>query len=129
MGCVPRKNKDIFINGSNHVLCGILRLVVCLAAEAELAALFLNMREAKFLQLMLEEMSNEQHYYIHCDNSTAVSIANGTVKKQRPHSMEIQSFGLQTKLNTTLSECYDIQELKIWLIILQNIFLPPTASR
>ena len=50
-----------FINGSNHVLCGILQLVVCLAAEVELAALFLNMREAKILRLMLGEMSNEQH--------------------------------------------------------------------
>ena len=64
MGCVPRKNKDIFINGSIHVSCGILQLVVCSVVEAELAALFLMMREAKILQLMLEEMSNQQHYYI-----------------------------------------------------------------
>ena len=46
LGCMPKKNKDIFITGSMHVLCGILRLVVCSAAEAGLAALFLNMREA-----------------------------------------------------------------------------------
>ena len=66
LGQMPKKNKDIFINGSIHVLCGILRLVVCSAAEAELAALFLNMREAKRSRLMLEERdtNNQQHQCI-----------------------------------------------------------------
>ena len=93
LGRMPEKNKDIFINGSIHVLCGILKLVVCSAAEAELAALFLNMREAKILRLMLEEMGHKQPAtLVHCDNSTVVGIANDTVKKQRSRSMEMRFF-------------------------------------
>ena len=93
LGRMPEKNKDIFINGSIHVLCGILKLVVCSAAEAELAALFLNIREAKILRLMLEEMGHKQPATpVHCDNSTAVGIANDTVKKQRSRSMEMRFF-------------------------------------
>ena len=50
LGHMPEKSKDIVINRSVHVLCGILKLVVCSAAEAELATLFLNMRETKILR-------------------------------------------------------------------------------
>ena len=52
----------IFINESMHVSSGISRLhnSVCSAAEAELAALFLNTREAKILRLTLEEMGHKQ---------------------------------------------------------------------
>ena len=93
LGRMPEKKKDMFINGSIHVLCGILKIVVCSAAEAELAALFLNMREAKILRLMLEEMGHKQPATLeHCDNSTAVGIANNTVKKQRSRSMEMRFF-------------------------------------
>ena len=93
LGSMPKKNKDIIINGSIHVLCGILRIVVCSAAEAELGALFLNMREAKILRLMLQEMGHQQPATpVHCDNSTAVAIANDTVKKQRSRSMEMRFF-------------------------------------
>ena len=82
LGRMPEKNKDIFTNGSIHVLCGILKLVVCSAAEAELAALFLNMRKAKILRLMLEEIGHRQPATpVHCDNSTAVGIANDTCGK------------------------------------------------
>ena len=51
--------------------------------SSKLAALSLNMREAKILRLTLEEMRHKQPATpAHCDNSTAVGIANDTVKKQ-----------------------------------------------
>ena len=40
--CEKRKIK---INGNIFVSCGILKIVVCSAAEVELAALFLNIKE------------------------------------------------------------------------------------
>ena len=88
------------------------------------------MREAKSLRLMLEEMGHKQPATpVHCDNNTAVGIANDTVKKQQSRSMEMHFFGLQTNLNKTFSEYYGISELKMWLIILQSIFPPPTTAR
>ena len=42
MGSVPKENEPIPVNGNIYVLCGILKLVVASAAEAELGALFMN---------------------------------------------------------------------------------------
>ena len=73
--------------------CGILRIVVCSAAEAELAALFLNIREGKVLRLTLMELGHPQPPTpVHCDNSTAAGIANDSVKKQCSRSMEMRFF-------------------------------------
>ena len=43
------KGEKIKMNGNIFVSCGILKIVVCSAAEAELAALFLNIKEGKIL--------------------------------------------------------------------------------
>ena len=127
---MPEKNKDIFINGSIHVLCGILKLVVCSAAEAELAALFLNMREAKILRLMLEEMGHTQPATpVHCDNSTAVGIANDTVKKQRSRSMEMRFFWITDQVRQSFFKVLWHQGAANLANYLQNTFPPPTTSR
>ena len=36
---------------------------------------------------------------VHCNNSTAIGIANNTIKRQRSGSMEMSFFGLQMQLN------------------------------
>ena len=88
MGSVPKKGEEIRINGSIFVATGILKIVVCSAAEAELGALFLNLKEGKILRLVLEEMGHRQPPTpVHCDNSTAAGIANDTVRKKRSQSM------------------------------------------
>ena len=93
LGSVPQKGKNIKMNGNIFVACGILRIVVCSAAEAELGVLFLNIKEGKVLRLALTELGHKQPpTLVHCDNSTATGIANDTVKKQRSRSMEIQFF-------------------------------------
>ena len=72
------------MNGNIFVSCGILKIVVCSAAEAELAALFLNIKESKILRLTLEELGHKQPpTTVHYDNSTATGIENDSVKKQR----------------------------------------------
>jgi hypothetical protein len=69
-------------------LCAILRFVVASAAEAELGALFLNCKEGMIFRLTLEELGHPQPKTpVHCDNATAVGIANNTVKRQRALGM------------------------------------------
>ena len=63
------------------------------AAEAELGALFMNVKEGRTIMLTLAELGHPQTLTpIHCDNATATGIANGTIKKQRSRSMEMQYF-------------------------------------
>ena len=45
LGEVPKKGENIQMNGNIFVSCGILQIVVYSAAEAELGALFLNIKE------------------------------------------------------------------------------------
>ena len=81
------------MNGAFFKLCAILRFVVASAAEAELGALFLNCKQASFFWLTLEEMGHPQPpTTIHCDISTAVGIANNTVKRQQSGLMEMRFF-------------------------------------
>ena len=92
-GSLPQNGKAIFLNGPVHVHAGICKFVVASAAEAELGALFYNCQEGKILRLVLEELGHTQPATpVHCDNSTAVAIANDTVKKQRSRSMEMKFF-------------------------------------
>ena len=61
----------------------ICKFVVTLAAEAKLSALFYSIQEGTILQLALEELGYPQPPTpVHCNNITAVGIANNTVKKQ-----------------------------------------------
>ena len=93
LGDVPTDGKLTAIKGPIYVMCGILKFVVTLAAEAELGALFLNCKEGKILQLTLEEMGHPQPPTpVHVDYITAVGIANDSVKKQRSRSMEMRFF-------------------------------------
>ncbi len=83
MGSLPKDGKPIQINGPIQIHASICKFVVTLAAEAELGALFYNIQEGTILRLALEELGHPQSPTpVHCDNITAVGIANDTVKKQ-----------------------------------------------
>jgi hypothetical protein len=93
LGRLPRDNQPITLNGAIYTLCTVLKHIAASAAEAELGALFLNVQEAKIIRLILEEMGHPQPPTpIHSDNSTAVGIANNTVKRQRSRAMEMRYF-------------------------------------
>jgi hypothetical protein len=93
LGKIPRDNQPIILNGAIYTLCTVLKHIAASAAEAELGALFLNVQEVKIIRLILEEMGHPQPPTpIHCDNSTAVGIANNTVKRQRSRAMEMRYF-------------------------------------
>ena len=52
LGDMPEDGKPIFLNGAIHVMCGILKILVASAAEAELGALFMNCKEGKSIRLI-----------------------------------------------------------------------------
>ena len=84
LGSVPQKGKNIKMNGNIFVACGVLRIVVCSTAEAELGALFLNIKEGKILCIVPIELGHKQPpTLVHCDNSTATGITNETVNKTK----------------------------------------------
>jgi hypothetical protein len=79
----PTPQKPIKFNGAFFTLCIILQFVVASTAEAKLGALFLNCKQATIFRLTLKDMGHPQPpKLVHCDNSTAVGIANNSVKKQ-----------------------------------------------
>ena len=94
------------MNGNIFVSCGILKIVVTSAAEAELGALFLNLKEGKTLRLTLMELGHVQPPTpVHCDNSTATGIANDSVKKQRSRSMEMRFFWVSDQVKMDIMMC------------------------
>jgi hypothetical protein len=79
MGWTPKDGDPIKLNGAFFTSCAILHFVVASAAEAELGALFLNCKEGIIFRLTLKELGHPQPKTpIHCNNTTAVGIANNT---------------------------------------------------
>jgi hypothetical protein len=83
-------------NGAVNVLCTVMREVLASAAEAELAALFHNGREACPLRTTLEELGHAQPATpIQTDNSTAAGIANDTVKQKRSKAIDMHFYWIR----------------------------------
>ena len=85
-------------NGAIHVMCNIMREVLASAAEAELAALFHNGREACPLRITLEELGHKQPPTpIATDNTTASGIANDTVKQKRSKAIDMRFYWIRDR--------------------------------
>ena len=90
MGSTPVDGTPIKMNGNIFVNCGTLKFIVASVAEAELGALFVNMKEAKIIRLILAKIGHPQpKTSIHVDNSMALGITNDSVEKQQSYSMEM----------------------------------------
>jgi hypothetical protein len=86
-------------NGAINILCQILREVVSSAAEAELAALFHNGKEACPIRIALEELGHPQPATpIQTDNNTAAGIANDTVKQRKSKAMDMRFYWLRDRV-------------------------------
>ena len=93
MGWMPKNGEPIKLNGAFYVNTTILRFVVASAAEAELGALFHNCQDGIIFRQTLTDLGHPQPKTpVHCDNATAVGIANNTVKRQRSRAMEMRFF-------------------------------------
>ena len=98
MGWMPTDNEPIRLNGAFYVSATIMRFVVASAAEAELGALYHNCQKGIVYRDILKDMGHPQpHTPVHCDNATAVGIANNSVKRQRSRSMEMRFFWISDK--------------------------------
>ena len=83
-----------------------MRFVVASAAEAELGALFQNCQDVMIFRITLEDMGHPQPKTpVHCENATAVGIANNTVKRQLLQAMEIRFFWVGDEV---AQEIYDV---------------------
>ena len=93
LSSVPKDGEPITLNCEIFILCTILKNLASSAAESELSAIFMNVKEVHTIWLTLAELGHPQPPTpIHCDNATALGISNGTIKKQRSYSMEMQYF-------------------------------------
>ena len=99
MGWMPKNEEPIRLNGAFYVNTTILRFVVASAAEAELGALFHNCQDGIIFWQTLTNLRHPQPKPpVHCDNATAVGIANNTVKRQRLRAMEMHFFWIGDKV-------------------------------
>jgi hypothetical protein len=84
MGWMPKYGEPIQLNEAFHVSTTIIRFIVASAAEAELGPLYHNCQTGIIFRLTLAKMGHPQPQTpVHCDNSTAVGIANNTIKRQQ----------------------------------------------
>jgi hypothetical protein len=81
MGWMPKDSGPIPLNGAFHVSMTIMRFVVASAVEAKLGAIYHNCQTGIIFQLTLAKMRHPQpRTPVHCNNATAVGIANNTIK-------------------------------------------------
>jgi hypothetical protein len=86
-------------NGAILTPCQILREVVSSAAEAELAGVFHNSKEACPIRITLEELGYPQPPTIMVtDNSTASGIANDTVKQKRSKAIDMRFYWVRDRV-------------------------------
>ena len=86
-------------NGAIHTTCNILKNVMASAAEAETAALFHNTQHGAMIRTILEEMGHPQPPTpVQTDNSTAVGLANGTIRQRKSKAMDMRFYWVQDRV-------------------------------
>ena len=98
MGWMQKNVHLISLNRVFHVSTNVIHFVVASATKAQLGALFCNCQTGIISQSILKDIGHVQTKTpVHCNNVTAVGIANSTVKRQRLQSMEMQFFWISDK--------------------------------
>jgi hypothetical protein len=78
-------------NGAILTLATVIKAVMSSAAEAELAAVYLNAREAVYLRQILNEIGHPQpRTPIQTDNSTAEGVINHKIQPRRTKAMDMR---------------------------------------
>jgi hypothetical protein len=87
------------MNGAINIMCNILRVVVSSTAEAELAGLFHNAKEASAIRITLLELGHGQPPTpLVTDNSTAAGITNDTVKQKQSKAMDMRFYWVRDRV-------------------------------
>jgi hypothetical protein len=85
-------------NGAILTLATIIKAVMSSAAEAELAAVYLNAREAVYLRQILTEIGHPQpRTPIQTDNSTAEGVINHKIQPRRTKAMDMRFHWLRDR--------------------------------
>ena len=90
---------NMSINGAIHIHSTIMRNVLASAAEAEVAACFLNAQEACVIRATLAYLGHAQPPTpIQTDNQCAAGILNCTVKQKRSKAIDMRFYWLQDRI-------------------------------
>jgi hypothetical protein len=77
----------------------IMQLVLSLASEAEIRALYENTKKAAILHITLEEMGYPQPATpLQTDNSTACGITNNNIKQQRSRAIDMRFYWVRDQV-------------------------------
>ena len=85
-------------NGPIHVLCLMIGPVVASAAEAQVAATFMNAQDACSIHQTLIELGHPQPpTVIRTDNKCAEGILNNTIKQRRSKAIDMRFYWLRDR--------------------------------
>ena len=86
-------------NGAIKNNSTVMKMVLASAAEAEFGAIFFNMEDALPMRTALEEMGHPQPpTHVVTDNTTAVGLANKTVKQRRSKAVDMRFYWVQDRV-------------------------------
>ena len=89
---------DPLDNGAVLNLAQLIKAVMSSAAEAELAALYINAREAIPQRQCLEEMGHKQPPTpMQTDNTTALGVVNNNIQPKRTKAMDMRFHWLRCR--------------------------------
>lgn len=93
-------NAPTFLNGPVCTMSKVLDVVVSSAAEGEYGAAYLIAREAVYIRACAAAMGYPQHNatILLCDNSTAVGLANDTVKIAKTKAIDMRYHWLRDRV-------------------------------
>ena len=85
-------------NGAILTIATIIKAVMSLTAEAELGALFINTKEAVYLQQILKEMGHPQpRTPIQTNNTTVEGVINNKIQPKRTKAMDMRYHWLRNR--------------------------------
>jgi hypothetical protein len=85
-------------NGAVLNIAHVIKHVMTSATEAELAALYINAREAVYIRIILEEMGHKQPPTpMQTDNAMAEAVINGKIAPKRTKAMDMRFHWLRDR--------------------------------
>jgi hypothetical protein len=95
------------LNGAVYTPCTLLKVVVASATEAELGALFFNLKDAVPLRNTLAEMGHPQPPTpVQTDNACAAGILNSTVKQRRSKAIDMRFYWVRDRIRQQQFKVY-----------------------
>ena len=94
---------ETYVPGNNEAVLNIAHIikhVMSSATKAELAALYIMIREAVYIRIILEEMGhNQPPTPLQTDNSMANVVCNGKIQPKGTKAMDIQFHWLRDRVS------------------------------